>query len=69
MSVEMEFCYEDDGQGWQRVGFHASGGFIPYRYELKADAERTLQQLHPKALRRVVPATSICVSSNGGHDE
>ena len=69
MSIKMEFCYEEDDKGWLRLGFWASGGFIPYRYELKADAERTLEQLHPKALRRVVPATSVCVESNGVHDE
>ncbi len=67
MSVEMEFCYEDN-KGWRRLGFWASGGFIPYRYELKMDAERMLHKMHPKALRRVVPATSVCVEHNGGYE-
>lgn len=54
---EMEFM---DARGdWVKVGFMTVSGFTPYRYELKQDAEWTLQQLHPKEKRRVVPAESV----------
>jgi hypothetical protein len=62
MSMEMEYLCDD---GRHRVGFHASGGFIPYRYELKEDAERMLDKLYPHVQRRVVPAVSICAEHNG----
>lgn len=61
----MELCYENDSKGWRRLGFLAGGGFIPYRYELKADAERMLRKMYPNARRRVVPAVSVCAEHNG----
>lgn len=67
MSWEMEYDF-GDACGWQKAGFSASGGFIPYRFERKDDAERELQRLHPKAQHRIVPATSICADTNGEYD-
>jgi hypothetical protein len=65
---ELEFS--NDGDVWSKVGFWASGGFTPIRYEYKVDAERALNQLYPAGFRRVVPAT-VFVKEGGcacGHN-
>jgi len=51
------------GGEWETAGFWERGGFVPYRYEFKADAEEALRMLYPKVHRddrRVVPAVSVC---------
>ena len=54
---EMEFLNERSE--WCKVGFMGMGGFTPYRYEFRHDAEWTVQQLHPREKRRVVLAESV----------
>ncbi len=62
MSWEMEFS-TDSGKTWAKIGFLTIGGFNPYRYEYRHDAEWTAYLLHPNDDRRVVPAQSIIKES------
>lgn len=57
MPWEMEVS--DDGDHWRILGFATRGGFNPYRYEFKRDAEYALNQMHPSGFRRVVRARSM----------
>ena len=47
--------YYEDGE-WRKIGITTLGGFTPYHYEVKIDAERMLARLHPTVPRRVVRA-------------
>lgn len=52
------------GGEWETVGFWERGGFMPYRYEFREDAEEALRMLYPRMHRedrRVVPASSVCI--------
>ena len=57
--VPWELEVSNDGETWTTLGFETLGGFNPYRYESKEDAERALAQLSPAGFRRVVRAKSV----------
>jgi hypothetical protein len=57
--IPWELETSNDGNAWTTLGFTTLGGFNPYRYELKEDAERALNQMAPAGFRRVVPARSV----------
>lgn len=57
--VPWELEVSDDGNDWKTVGFSTRGGFNPFRYEFKDDAERALNQLFSAGFRRVVRARSV----------
>lgn len=60
MRWEIEFS-TDGGETWAKIGFMTIGGFNPYRYEFKEDAEWTAHLLHPKDLTRAIPSkTAEC---------
>jgi hypothetical protein len=57
--VPWEIETSDDGTAWRTLGFVTTGGFNPYRWNEKADAEREMRRLVPAGFRRVVRARSM----------
>ena len=56
--VPWEIETSDDGDHWRTLGFVTTGGFNPYRWNCKEDAEREMKRLVPAGFRRVVKARS-----------
>jgi hypothetical protein len=59
MPLSWELEWSDDGDIWHKLGVQAAGGFVPYRYETKPEAEKALILYCDKPYRRAVPSTSV----------
>ena len=60
MAYEVEYIeYIDEKLNPVKLGFFTLGGFNPYRYEYREDAEWCGYLLKPQYTIRIVPAKSV----------